>query len=436
MIKTIRNKFVQIIDPLIIKNRTDSDYYNKTLGLFASFCATDAIMWFYVLYCYQAFNGFHAVTIGGLIFTLLHTMAPLVFFLTQSHSYTTVLIALTGLGFQTLFCIYTGGIFSPAAIWFSLQPVILGFFGSTILIYFSVALNAIIILGMHFLQSHSYLPIDTLAQNFRSWVIITSFIGLDFLVAVFTIAAIHTYTKKNNELERSKELTENLIRILAHDINNPLSVLRFYGPYLNSNPEKIDQTIAERIDKCSEDIQRITESVTIWISHRDGKMQLNPELISPDELCKHLEISFEEKLKNKNLKIKFHLNHNNKHFLADRSATFYQVFNNIISNAIKFSHENSEIVLTINSKEKDMEFIIRDYGIGIPSDLCDKVFSPFSVTNRRGTKNEKGTGFGLPIVGTIVKNLNGSIKIQNAKDYFNAEERGTIITITFPLLIS
>lgn len=429
----IVNSFRKTVRLLIKGKFHEQEYINKTEALFASFIGTDIVMWLYVLFCYHAFNGWHIVTIGGLIFTILHTFAPLVFYYTQSHIYTSLTISLTGLCFQTLFCLYSGGTFSPSAIWLPLHPVILGFFGSINLIYVSIFINSSIYLVMLYLSRVNLLPLDVLPTTFKNYMIVSSYVGLDILVALFTIAAIRTYIKKNNELQKSKELTENLIRILAHDINNPLTALRYYTNEIYKNPNyKIEPKVAERLNKSSLDIEKITESVSQWISHRDGKMKLFPEHLECSDLMNHLNLTFEDKLKSKNLSIRYLVTDIDAKFIGDKTAIFYQVFNNLISNAIKFSYPNNQIDFSIKTLPTYVEFKIRDYGVGINDELAEKIFSPYYATTKRGTNNEKGTGFGLPIVATIVKNSEGTIKIENASKY-NQSETGTVITVQLPI---
>ena len=350
--------FNRFTDSLIKKNRNDKNFLTKTKYLFYMWVGTSSVMWLYVLYCYNAFPPGNPVVIGGLLFTIIHTLAPVVFYVFQSQIPMSITLSLSGLGFQTLFCIYSGGVYSPAAIWLTLHPVILGFFGSNLLLVISVCLNFVIVVGLYLMGNLGYLPGDVLQINFKNYMIMSSYVGLDFLVAIFTIATIKTNNDKNLELSKGKELTENLLRIIAHDINNPLTILRHYGPIIQKDPDKFTPTIAERLNKSSEDIQKITESVTLWISHRDGKMALLIEPIDVEDLIRHIKLTFEDRLKNKKLELKLSLNHEQKKFMADKNAVFYQVFSNLISNAIKFSYENTAIeIKTYLHKDKLINLI-------------------------------------------------------------------------------
>lgn len=97
-----------------------------------------------------------------------------------------------------------------------------------------------------------------------------------------------------------------------------------------------------------------------------------------------------------------------------------------MSNAIKFSHNNSKINIEIKNKDQFIELIIEDFGIGIPKNILHDIFSFNSNTNRKGTNGEKGTGYGMPLIKKYTEVMDGSIKIDSI------ENKGTIITLLLP----
>lgn len=391
-------------------------------------------MWLYVVYCYNAFYGTtQTVVIGGMIFSFLHTLAPLIFFITQSFSVTGLWISLTGLSFQTLFCLYSGGAHSPSTIWLSFHPVILAFFGNIPMIIFSVILNTVIIISMVICGQLGLLPPNILPPLFRDGMIVTSYIGLDILVALFTILAIRFNNSKNKELSESKELTENLVRILCHDINNPLTTMKISASLLSSNRAELNPKLLERLNRAIQDVQNIIQSVHTWNVHKDGKITLKNEFIPVSELLEHIQKSFPDRLQQKGITYQINCRANHDSIICgDRTAIFYQIINNLLSNAIKFSYKNTQIFIDLFEENNYLIFEIRDNGIGIDPDHTEKVFSPYIPTTCVGTSNEKGTGFGLPIVATIVRKMGGKISIHNRRIEDNAES-GTLVRLLLPL---
>ena len=393
--------------------------------------STTLVMWAYVFYCFFAFGLNYPVPWGGLVFTLIHCTVPVVFYYTQSFPLAGVVLSLSGLCFQTLFCLYTGGVYSPAAIWLTFHPVILGFFGSTTLIVLQVILNFLIVVGLYLAGQLGLLPADILPHGFRDSMIISCYVLLDILIACFTVAAIRMNKEKTRELNRSRELTENLLRILCHDINNPLLIIKNSSKHLTPEALTANPKHAERIKRACEDIEELTRSVGSWMAYKDGKLTLQSTNVSVGEIIEHIHFSFEDRLKEKNLALICKAQNENLYISGDKTAVCYQLFSNIISNAIKFSFENSAVELSFEENGRNIIAKITDNGVGIQPELINRVFSPYARTTMKGTNDERGTGFGLPIVAALIEKMNGRISIAN-RAQLSPEEQGTIVTIVLP----
>ncbi|ETI69077.1 ATP-binding protein [Neobacillus vireti] len=105
-----------------------------------------------------------------------------------------------------------------------------------------------------------------------------------------------------------------------------------------------------------------------------------------------------------------------------------QVFNNLISNAIKYSPEGGNIFVTIYEKGSNLKIAIKDEGLGIPADSLDKLFTEFYRVDNSNRRKIGGTGLGLAIVKEIVKAHDGDISIQSVT------KEGSIFTVSFPLV--
>jgi two-component system sensor histidine kinase VicK len=105
---------------------------------------------------------------------------------------------------------------------------------------------------------------------------------------------------------------------------------------------------------------------------------------------------------------------------------FFQIIHNLISNAIKFTHDNGEIDIIVEEREGSFVISVRDNGIGIPGDMHDKLFSKNTPAGREGLNNERSSGMGLHIVQMLVGLLNGKV-------WFKSEENnGSTFSIELP----
>lgn len=220
----------------------------------------------------------------------------------------------------------------------------------------------------------------------------------------------------NNELEI-------LTRTLSHDLKNPLSIARMGIQYIQTKGELPK---AEKYKWTN-----IILDALISIEHIIGhKIQLNQaRMLKYDREC----ISLERIIKKISLESQTLYNSTNCVFKIGRleslygdESVFYQIFFNVIGNAVKYSSKRKKPVLEIKSSKKSgyIVYTIEDNGIGIPRDELDGVFLQFHRASN--TKGFPGTGVGLCVVKKIMLRLMGDIVLSSVVG------KGTIVELSFP----
>ena len=102
------------------------------------------------------------------------------------------------------------------------------------------------------------------------------------------------------------------------------------------------------------------------------------------------------------------------------------VFNNLISNAVKYNKENGKVFITLYKAEGNAIIKIDDNGIGISEEDQQKIFKDFVRIKNDKTKHIPGSGLGLSIVKNIVETYDGKIEVQSIPD------KGSTFTVAFP----
>jgi len=102
------------------------------------------------------------------------------------------------------------------------------------------------------------------------------------------------------------------------------------------------------------------------------------------------------------------------------------VFNNLISNAVKYNKVGGKAEITIDSSESEAILIISDTGIGITKNDTENLFAEFVRIKNEKTRNISGSGLGLSIVKKVVELYHGTIKVDSTPDV------GTVFTIRLP----
>jgi signal transduction histidine kinase len=225
-------------------------------------------------------------------------------------------------------------------------------------------------------------------------------------------------------LRKLSEENRTLVSILFHDLGTPLSVLEFAIQKLKrdnaqaEDPKRSEKTI-EKISQSMSVMRDVLAKVKALQEIRSGKKNLNLESVDPVAVTQEIVQLFEDRLTEKKIDIRIDSYLDGKNTIkADRALLKNEVLANVISNAIKFSPENRIIEISfIRENEHQTLIQVRDYGIGIPTDLIPKLFDFNEQTSRPGTAAESGTGFGLPLAKTCTQLMLGSIDVESVESH-------------------
>jgi signal transduction histidine kinase len=245
--------------------------------------------------------------------------------------------------------------------------------------------------------------------------------------------AERTYQLKcsNEDLINANKNKQSLIRVLGHDLSNPLSIILSSTKIVirKNKDEKILKLITN-IDKASNTIKDITKSITDMEALKSGKnkIELGPVVIN--DVIEHTKFIFEEPLKSKeiNLEYIFDTDENIK-VIAEKTSLSNQVINNLVSNAIKFSLRGSTITIITKHIDEEVCIEILDKGVGMPPEMVKNSFDHEIETSRKGTNGESGTGFGLPLVKSYMDRYGARIEIESKEKSHDSKEHGTTIRL-------
>lgn len=210
------------------------------------------------------------------------------------------------------------------------------------------------------------------------------------------------------ELSGTLEENQNLIRILSHDIANPLTVLDLSLQRIHPTDPMMVKSL-DRATKATRTIRELLDEVKSWQSLSDGKQSVALNIASVDEIIQKSIDCFSEKLLEKQILVLFSPSLFSVY--VDSFILTNQVINNLLSNAIKFSPEGSEIRIWASELNDSIAIHVADEGIGMPPSLVGQIFSVDTKTSRPGTFGESGTGFGMPILKSSLEKMGGTVSV-------------------------
>lgn len=238
--------------------------------------------------------------------------------------------------------------------------------------------------------------------------------------------------KKNIQLDQLNQLKNQFLGMAAHDLRNPISsILTFSEFVLDSDDYDISddlRKILELIKTSSDFMLKLLEELLDVVKIESGKLQLNYENVRMDDfLRKNIEVNalLAEK---KEIKLVSNIPEPLPEIAID-PVKIEQVLNNLISNAIKYSFNDTTVTVSAFSTNEHVLISVRDEGQGIPEKELDKLFVPFSKISVKGTAGEKSTGLGLSIVKRIVTGHLGRIWVESEVG------KGSTFFFTLPLKV-
>ncbi len=162
-----------------------------------------------------------------------------------------------------------------------------------------------------------------------------------------------------------------------------------------------------------------------------GKLQMNPEPFRLRDMLKTLIASFKTAISPQKVILNFVIEPEVPEVLIADHMRIRQILYNLVGNAVKFTEQghidiNVRITDTLYGGRVLLEFTVADTGIGVPGDVGDRLFEPFTQIASRRQKKIQGTGLGLSIVKLLVKQMNGTVHLQRNE----ADGTTVIFTLT------
>lgn len=230
-----------------------------------------------------------------------------------------------------------------------------------------------------------------------------------------------------SEINNLDDYQKKFVANISHDFRSPLTSIKGYIEAI------LDGTIPVEMQKKYLDIvlfetERLTKLTTNLLAlntfDNNGTI-LEISSFDINRVIKQTATSFEGICTKK--KITFKLVFSDKEIFVDADLSkIQQVLYNLIDNAIKFSHQNSNIKISAEIKADKVFISVRDYGIGIPKDSIKKIWERFYKTDLSRGKDKKGTGLGLSITKEIINAHNENINV------VSTENIGTEFIFTLP----
>jgi signal transduction histidine kinase len=239
--------------------------------------------------------------------------------------------------------------------------------------------------------------------------------------------------ESKEEIQKLNASKERLVSIIAHDLRSPFNAILGFSNLLIENithKQDLEETLnySKIIYGKAKETLVLLDNLLDYGNLNSKYVHFNPTKVLLSSVIGLAVKSYLPDAALKNISLIFNAEEN---FNVHVDETMLKsVAKNLISNALKFSHLDSIVTVSIKQIDADCIVTVSDNGVGIPFDKLADLFSFKTNRTKRGTLDEKGTGLGLLICKEYLEKNNGAIRVESEP------EKGSTFTFTLPLIAS
>jgi CheY-like chemotaxis protein len=259
--------------------------------------------------------------------------------------------------------------------------------------------------------------------------------GADYVTKPFNQVELLARIQNQLEIKMGREIVvqqrnrnRELLHVLFHDLKNPLCHIVSVLDMINDDETLFEKMLPYlRISAANGlDIIKLVKEISIL---DEGKADLELASYRLIDLVEEAVSILYNQRSTKSIQFKIDID-STLMVVVERTSFINSVLNNIFTNAIKFSFENSSVRVYARQDGDKIILTIRDEGIGMPAPILRDIFDINKATSRNGTAGEVGTGFGMPLVKKFLSAYGGDIEISSTEKTEQSGGHGTEIVLT------
>ena len=237
--------------------------------------------------------------------------------------------------------------------------------------------------------------------------------------------------KKAEELEAATRYKSEFLANMSHELRTPLNSILLLSRLMAENNE--NNLTAEQIEyarviqSSGNGLLTLIDEILDLSKIESGKMKLEFNPVSLEEIADDMNAIFSPMAKEKNLKFSINIAQNVPAQIITDAQRLEQILKNLFSNSLKFTARGAVTMDIAAKDDEQISFTVRDTGIGIPEDKQKLVFDAFQQADGSTRRKYGGTGLGLSICRELAKLLGGEIKLQSEPG------KGSQFTVEVPI---
>lgn len=227
------------------------------------------------------------------------------------------------------------------------------------------------------------------------------------------------FSKAVDEEAKSQKMKTELISNVSHDLKTPLTAIITYVNLLKQEniPEETRRKYIDTLDMKSQRLKALIEDLFEVSKAQSGNIQMNYMDVDVVNLIKQLRLEMEDKIADSNVIFRWNLPEEKVVLWLDGQRT-YRVFENLLSNALKYALDGSRVFVDVINKDEEVEVVFKNISSTEIQQDAERLTERF--VRGEASRTSEGSGLGLAIVKNFVELQGGTFKIEIDGDLFKA----------------
>ncbi|TDO28554.1 sensor histidine kinase [Sediminibacterium goheungense] len=295
------------------------------------------------------------------------------------------------------------------------------------LIYAMSTALVFVFLRLSYTPDLSQLPVpEIIATGLKMFLPLLLFILALLYFKTIYFKNLYQLENANMELRFAKDQKDRILGTVAHDLRTPISNISGIAKLMQSESlsKEDQQKFFSMIDQASHSALMLINDL---LQHNNStERNGDQKMVELNQQLSEWYPAFEFRAREKSIRVNIQYCVEELPVLIDIDR-IERVMANLVTNAVKFSKEQSEIIIHTSKEPNYAVIAVTDHGIGIPKEKQENIFDLFGHSKRNGTAGEKGFGMGLSICKQIVEQHKGTITVESE------EGKGTVFYVKIPL---
>jgi two-component system sensor histidine kinase/response regulator len=243
------------------------------------------------------------------------------------------------------------------------------------------------------------------------------------------VAAQRIIERQNNELRATLTNRDKMYSVIAHDLRSPMASIRMVLNLVvqSASPEIVGPelyTLLDQANRESEDVYDLLDNLLKWTKSQTGRLNVVLQELDLNDIIPGVVEIFEAIAQTKHITLELKKTEAPLKVIADNDM-MKTILRNFMSNAVKFSPENSTIRISMANEGDFARVSVKDEGVGISADRIDTIFHKGETTS--GTGGEEGSGLGLQLCRDFSRKIGGDCFVEST------EGQGSTFSFTIPI---